>query len=165
MAPVTRSQTRNRLGELAKYVMEQPTVIENIIRKLNESSIEETYFDLFHLKLVFKSERTVDVINPYFDQMRGMYIQKIRIDQFEAGLKEIMKNKIQKLDRNSVTEESFIMILDYIIMDNFDVMKLSCMRKFRDVVYSKIIEYYNFDSTNALKYLNEYSKIKVFHNE
>ena len=152
MAPVTRSQTRNRLGEFAKYVLEQPTIMGNIIQNLNNSDVKETYSDLCNLRLVFKSERTVDVINSHYNRIRKMYIQRMRVDSFKTDLKEML----EKVEKDN--EKDFVMILDY-IMDHLDVMKMSCMERFRDAVYLKVMEYYNFNSQDGLKYVVQFSKI------
>lgn len=155
MLPITRSQSRDDIhSNFAMFVLEQPTIMDCIIRNLTQSSIEETYHDLCNLKLVFKSRRTLDVIDSYFTQFRKMYMRTKRIEQFTNDLQDIFQNKVE----NIITEETFIIIMEYII-NNLEIMKMSCMQKFRDVVYSKIIDYFSINPEEALKYLNAFSTI------
>jgi hypothetical protein len=64
MAPVTRSQTNAIQGQFFKGVLEHPPVIKCVINHLlNEQPDNKYKFDeLFSLRLVFKLESTVDVI-------------------------------------------------------------------------------------------------------
>lgn len=86
MAPITRSQF---IGELIKYTLDIPTIMEYVVRNLIQTqyvqySIPEAYMDLSNLKLVFKSKRTQDTINNYFIHIRleyKMYLKQCAIER------------------------------------------------------------------------------------
>jgi hypothetical protein len=132
MAPITRSHTRYAHGEFCKYVMEQPTVMELIVKNI------ETPREIAVLKAVFKSERCTDALNKVTNMNNAKHV--------------VRRNYFVKLIQRRVDENSQ-MAYDYVfccaMMDMFKEIL-----EFEDILINNKINNHTINNKCFVSFVN-----------
>ena len=156
MAPLTRSHTRYMHGDFCKYVMEQPTIMNIITNNLETNApIKIAIFSLKNLKLVFKSDRCVDVLKSAV--MKSEAIGE-RVDDFMATV-HMKLQRIELIENTSSKCENVLEMFEYIVQFN-DVLRRQEFKAFVRMAIYKIDSLASDKKANHLmvKKLQDYKR-------
>nr|QOI90361.1 hypothetical protein HWQ62_00224 [Pyramimonas orientalis virus] len=123
MAPFTRSQYRAKVGAFSKDVIENPPIMDVILRQLLDSRTEgnvvsKTARDIANVRLVFKSEAIVDVINKHIVNLKA-YIQREKAFETELFRLLALHDDVYDMDERITSAGN---IYSYCLVDNIDIL-------------------------------------------
>jgi hypothetical protein len=151
MAPVTRSQTNAIQGQFFKDVLEHPPVLKCVISHLlNEQPDNKSKFDeLFSLRLVFKLESTVDVIQYNISKVKKYEKQKKHFDIFIKEMKNLIKINNKKKSYNvDAAFNNMINIYELIIKNKQIFSENYCVSSINNLKKTSIDRLYVINKDN-----------------